>query len=101
VAGYRRVLEHALIFHAIVHEFHELDASIQKDTGNLEEKIRDAMQVVLGGIYRGDNSVDTNTGKIHSHFHLARATREYGSPMGFDANLGERGLQSWTKNGGK
>ncbi len=98
VPGFRRVLEHALIFHAIVHEFHELDASIQKDTSNLEEKIRDIMQVVLDGIYRGDNSVDTNTGKIHSHFHLARATREYGSPMGFDANLAERGLKSWAKN---
>lgn len=74
VPGFRRVLEHALIFHAIVHEFHELDASIQKDTSNLEEKIRDIMQVVLDGIYRGDNLVDTNTGKIHLHFHLARAT---------------------------
>jgi hypothetical protein len=98
VHGYRSVLEHALIFHAIVHEFHELEAVIQKDTNHLEDRIRECMDVVLDGIYRGDNTVDINTGKIHSHFHLARATEEYGAPMGFDANLGERGLQSWAKH---
>jgi hypothetical protein len=68
---------------------HDQISMIDLEDQDSEEEVED--------IYRGDNSVNVHTGKIHSHFHLAKATQENGSPMGFDANLGERGLKSWAK----
>jgi hypothetical protein len=97
VKGLREVLQSALVFHAVVHEYHELDASIQTDTSNISSCLESLVKTMVGGVYRGDNSVDTNTCKVHAHSHLAEATKNYGSPMGYDANLGERGLQTWAK----
>ena len=49
-------------------------------------------------IYRGDNSVDCSTGKIHSHLHLASDIAEFGEPMNWEASKGERGLKVWAKH---
>jgi hypothetical protein len=98
VDGFRRVLEYALVFHSVVHELHNLDPSLQKDFSNLDSRLRELMSVIVSGIYRGDNSVDTNTGKIHSHLHLPETCRLFGAPMNFDAAKGERGLKQWAKH---
>ena len=97
VNGWRTVLEHALIFHAIVHEHHHLDANVQKNKSMLSSRVSNALTTITDGLYRGDNSVDTGTCKVHSHLHLARDCSEYGSPMNYDAALGERGLKFWAK----
>ena len=97
VAGWRRVLEHALVFHAIVHEHHHLHAITQKDRLNFDSKVSKAVTLMTDGFYRGDNSVDMGTCKVHAHLHLSDDCREYGSPMNYDAALGERGLKFWAK----
>ena len=55
------------------------------------------MSALVNGFYRGDNTVDTGTCKVHSHLHLPQDCFEYGSPMNYDAALGERGLKFWAK----
>ena len=57
--------------------------------------------IITDACYRGDNSIDTAMGKVHSHLHLARDCAEYGSPMNYDAGLGERGLKTWAKGASK
>ena len=101
VGGFRRVLEYALIYHSIVHEYHHLSPSLQTDYVNLDKKLQELMNVILSGIYRGDNSVDVNTCKIHSHFHLSKACQNFGCPMNFDASKGERGLKTWAIHASK
>ena len=97
VNGWRKVLEQALVFHAIIHEHHNLEPSIQTDRARFSSKITEAMSGMINGFYRGDNSVDTGTCKVHSHMHLPKDCFEYGSPMNYDAALGERGLKFWAK----
>lgn len=48
-------------------------------------------------VYRGDDSVDCETSKIHSHLHLPEDIQDYGHPMNWEAGKGERGLKVWAK----
>jgi hypothetical protein len=97
VAGFRQILEHALLFHAAIHEFHELDPILQCNYKLLKEKLNFLHNSILAGIYRGDNGIDVRTCKCHAHFHLTEDIKRYGAPMGFDASKGERNLKSWAK----
>jgi hypothetical protein len=45
-------------------------------------------------IYRGDDTVDTDTCKIHTQWH---ANRYFGGPMQSNMETGERGLKTWAK----
>jgi hypothetical protein len=98
VKGFRKVLEYTLLFHAIVHEFHQMDDAILLDLHRLKVKIDSLMTSILSMIYRGDDSFDVGTCKCHAHFHLANAIEYYGAPMGFDASKGERNLKPWAKH---
>lgn len=97
VQGFRKVLECALIFHAIVHEFHDLPIEYQTNLPCLKKKLDQLMTYILCNIYRGDNSVDVLTCKCHAHFHLTEDIKYFGAPMGFDASKGERNLKFWAK----
>ena len=70
VKGFREVLESALIFHSLVHEFHQLDEVRQVQLDVLQVKLEDLLNNLYSRIYRGDNGVDIGTCKCHSHFHL-------------------------------
>jgi hypothetical protein len=98
VDGFRKVLELALIFYAIVHEYHHLEPDLQIKFHRLQEKLDMLLEIIFSSIYRGDNSVDVGTCKCHSHFHLPWDIQYYGAPMGFDASKGERNLKSWAKH---
>jgi len=97
VKGFREVLESALIYHSLVHEFHHLDANQQKHLEDLQAKLNDLLNNLYDRIYRGDNGVDVGTCKCHAHFHLTSTIKAFGDPLGCDAGLGERNLKRWAK----
>jgi hypothetical protein len=97
VKGFRDLLHSALVFHAFVHEFHELDAKFHTSLPDLKVKLDQLLSGIYSRIYRGDDSVDTRTCKCHAHFHLIWAIKYYGAPMGYDAGKGERNLKFWAK----
>jgi hypothetical protein len=95
------VFEHALILNALLQEHHQLSGPLQKDIDIISEGVHKCVDVITKGIYRGDNSIDCATCKIHAHCHIARDIAEYGSPSNYDATLGERGLKFWAKAPGR
>jgi len=97
VDGFRIVLEKSLIYFACVHEFHNLPANLQQDLDDLTIKINDLIPDITESIYRGDNSTDCLTCKIHSHYHLVENIKYFGPPIGYDASTGERNLKWWAK----
>ena len=97
VHGFRSVLEYALIFHATVHEFHELPRNLQTNFDHLTNKLTWLLKSIFSRIYRGDNGVDVLTCKCRAHFHLAGDIQYFGTPMGYDASKGERNLKFWAK----
>ena len=99
VKGFRDVLHSALVFHALVHEFHELDSEFHANLPELKLKLDKLLSGIYSRIYRGDNSVDVRTCKCHAaHFHsLTWAIKYFGSPMGYDAAKGERNLKFWAE----
>ena len=97
IKGFREVLELSLIFHALVHEYHQLPAVWQNDLENLKEKMDTLMTSILTKIYRGDDGIDAATCKCHSHYHIIDDIRYFGDPMGYNASTGERNIKWWAK----
>ena len=97
VKGFREVLELALIFHALVYEFHHLPEHLQTDLDLIKEKLDRLMTCILKRIYRGDTGIDVSTCKCHAHFHLTDDIMYFGAPIGYDAGKGERNLKWWAK----
>jgi hypothetical protein len=97
VDGFRDVLEKALCFRAFVHSFDSLSPQQRCDFPAMKESVHQMIRLVRECIYRGDNSVDTETCKIHSHLHLVDDISEFGNPMNWEAGKGERGLKLWAK----
>ena len=98
VDGFRFVLEQSLIYFALIHEFHQLPSSLQQDLPSLKTKIDQLLRNITGRIYRGDNSTDCMTCKIHCHYHITDDIKYYGPPIGYDASTGERNLKWWAKS---
>ena len=48
-------------------------------------------------IYRGDDSVDSDTCKIHTQLHNRRSHAYFGDLMQYNSAIGERGLKVWAK----
>jgi hypothetical protein len=48
-------------------------------------------------IYRGDDTVDSDTCKIHTQLHNARIHKFFGNTMQYNMAMGERGLKVWAK----
>ena len=95
--GLRQLLCDALSYYAIIHEWHNLPPDCH-NLQRLQEKVQQIMSRICTGIYRGDNSVDMDTCKIHAHFHVISDIREYAAPMNYEASLGERNLKWWAKH---
>jgi len=98
VQGFRDVLERALIFHAVVHEYSDKE---QTSLSELKARLHPRLEDIFSKIYRGDSSVDVLTCKCHSHFHLVDDIDYFGCPMGFEASKGERNLKAWAKRPSK
>jgi hypothetical protein len=98
VIGFRNVLQRGLCFHSLIHYFEEVvgkDGTI--DIEVIRRRVAEYVEEYSRVIYRGDDSVDCNTCKMHAHLHLSEDIDEYGHPMNWEAGKGERGLKVWAK----
>jgi hypothetical protein len=48
-------------------------------------------------VYRGDDTVDSDTCKIHTQLHNDRIHKFFGDTMQYNMAMGERGLKVWAK----
>jgi hypothetical protein len=48
-------------------------------------------------IYRGDDTVDADTCKVHTQLHNQRSHAYFGNLMQYNTAMGERGLKVWAK----
>jgi hypothetical protein len=99
--GFRKVLANTLTFYGFVHDFERLSKEKRTDIGLINDSLRRFVKQYSLCIYRGDDSSDCNTGKVHAHLHLGKDILSFGHPMNWDAGKGERGLKVWAKQVGR
>ena len=87
----------ALCFHSFIHYFEEFLVTERLDASLIDRNVIDFVQTFSETIYRGDDTIDCDTCKIHSHLHLSQDIADYGHPMNWDSGKGERGLKNWAK----
>ena len=95
--GFQNLLMHGLAFHSFVHYFEEIPSEDRANGRFLHDCVAAYVKIYTDGIYRGDDTVDCETPKIHAHLHLAGDIIDFGHPMNWDAGKGERGLKDWAK----
>jgi hypothetical protein len=78
-----------LCYHAWCHKSNQLPEEIQGDTELVSFSARTVVQYFDTIIYRGDDSVDTDTCKMHYKY--------FGGLMQYNMETGERGLKTWAK----
>jgi hypothetical protein len=93
-ATFLSLVELMLCYHAWFHISSKLPAELQEDTELVSFSAGAVVQYFDTIIYRGDDTVDTNTCKIHTQWH---ANRYFGGPMQSNTETGERGLKTWAK----
>jgi hypothetical protein len=86
-----------LAFHSFVHYFEEIPAEQQTNGCFIHDCVKAYIKIYTNAVYRGDNTVDCETPKIHAHLHLAGDIMDFGHPMNWDARKVERGLKDWAK----
>ena len=97
VDGFRYLIEKMLSFHSMIHYFDTIPSLKRKDTKTIHKRIQELINLYKQIVYRGDDSVDCDTCKMHSHLHLADDIEYFGDPMNWEASKGERGLKFWAK----
>lgn len=97
VDRFRGLLEKLLEFHSFIHYFENVPIADRSNHKKIRQGVSNMVQLYTSIIYRGDSTIDCNTGKIHSHLHLADDIRLYGHPMNWECSKGERGLKTWAK----
>jgi hypothetical protein len=97
VKPYVTFIELALCLHAYLHYSKDLTLETRCKPEVFDRGIRSFLQLFNQYVYRGDDSVDTDTCKIHCHLHILENILMYGDPMQYDAAKGERGLKDWAK----
>jgi hypothetical protein len=97
VKPYVTFIELALCLHAYLHYSQELPLEKRCRPEVFDRGIREFLRLFNAYVYRGDDSVDTDTCKIHCHLHILENILMFGDPMQYDAAKGERGLKDWAK----
>jgi hypothetical protein len=97
VKRYVAFIELALCLHAYLHYSKDLPLEIRAEPEVFDRGIREFLRLFNAYVYRGDDSVDTDTCKIHCHLHILQNIIMFGDPMQYDAAKGERGLKDWAK----
>jgi hypothetical protein len=89
------VVELMLTYHAWCH----YSSDLPKEDQEAYEVARFGKCMVVqyfdATIYKGDDTVDSDSGKLHSQLH--DNTRLFGDQMGHNTSTGERGLKDWAK----
>jgi hypothetical protein len=91
------LVEYLLCFHAWCHYSSNLPIELQEDFELIAFSSAMVVQYFDTIIYRGDDSVDTDTCKIHSQLHHSYTIARFGDPMQYNTEVGERGLREWAK----
>jgi hypothetical protein len=97
VKPYVKFIELALCLHAYLHYSKDLTFDTRCQPEVFDRGIREFLRLFNAYVYRGDDSVDTDTCKIHCHLHILQNILNFGDPMQYDAAKGERGLKDWAK----
>jgi hypothetical protein len=97
IQGFRDLLIKALNFHSFIHYFEQIETEDRTKVDLITKHVRGFVNAFARIVYRGDDSVDCDTSKIHSHLHLPEDIQDYGHPMNWEAGKGERGLKVWAK----
>jgi hypothetical protein len=97
VKPYITFIELALCLHAYLHYSKDLPLETRCKPEVFDRGIREFLRLFNEYVYRGDDSVDTDTCKIHCHLHIMQNILMFGDPMQYDAAKGERGLKDWAK----
>jgi hypothetical protein len=93
------IIELMCAYHAWCHYSSDLPPDLQEDL-DLNHFLRSmVVQYFDGIIYRGDNTVDSATCKLHSQLH--ETTEYYGDQMGHTSKTGKWGLKVWAKGASK
>jgi hypothetical protein len=98
VKSYITFIELALCLHAYLHYSKDLVFETRCQPEVFDRGVREFLRLFNEYVYRGDDSVDTDTCKIHCHLHILGNILNYGDPMQYDAAKGERGLKDWAKH---
>jgi len=88
-------VEYILCYHAWCHYSCNLPREMQEDKELISFSTRMVVQYFDTIIYRGDNTVDSGTCKIHSQMHNMNF---FGDLMQYNMETGERGLKIWAKS---
>ena len=88
-------VELMLAYHAWCHYSGTLPREYQEDHDLVGFGKRTLVQYQDAIIYRGDDTVDSATCKLHSQLH--DQTNQFGDQMGHNSATGERGLKDWAK----
>jgi F0F1-type ATP synthase epsilon subunit len=91
------LLEKILSFHSFIHHFEIIPEEKRKNIAWITKHVRGFVREFARCIYRGNETVDCDTCKMHSHLHLPEDIKYYGHPMNWEAGKGERGLKVWAK----
>jgi hypothetical protein len=97
VEGFQNLLMKALCFHSFVHYFEEIPVTELLDASLINRNVIDFVQTFSETIYPGNDTIDCDTCKMHSHLHLSQDIADYGHLMNWDSGKGERGLKNWAK----
>ena len=88
-------VELMLAYHAWCHYSGSLSREYQEDDDLVNLGKRMLVQYFGAVLYRGDDTVDSATCKLHSQLH--NQTNQIGDQMGHNSATGERGLKVWAK----
>jgi hypothetical protein len=98
IPTYVNFLEISLCMHAYLHCSADIPDDLRSHTKVFDRGLREFKRLFGRCIYRGDPTVDADTGKAHCFMHLLVNTVEHGDPMQYDSGKGgERGLKEWAK----
>ncbi len=101
VKTYVEFIELALCLHAHLHHSKNLPLDTRRKPEVFDRGIRKFLGLFNECVYRGDDTVDSDTCKIHCHLHILQNMLMFGDPMQHDAAKGERGLKDWAKHTSK
>jgi Plavaka transposase len=90
-------LEYVLCFHAFCKYSSALPSSVRDNFANVHHGGRSLVRYIERQFYRGDDTVDYRTTKLHCHRRIGRNYEEMRSLMHFSTEVGERMMKTEAK----
>jgi hypothetical protein len=90
-------IKYILCYHAWCHYSHQLPPELQENYELINYASMMVVQYFDTIVYHGDDTVDSDTCKIHTQLHNARIHKFLGDTMQYNTAMGECGLKVWAK----